>query len=60
MIAQQQKNMQQYNDAKVHEGTGLNPRKLLAPGIKICPLGGVWENQELPLFILGPPSYLQN
>ena len=21
----------------------------------ICPLGGIWGNQELPLFILGPP-----
>jgi len=27
---------------------------VLAPGIKICPLGCVWGNQELPLFILGP------
>ena len=27
---------------------------------KICPLGGVWENQELSLFILGPPLYLRN
>jgi len=25
------------------------------PCIKICPLGGVCGNQELPLFILGPP-----
>jgi len=23
--------------------------------MKICLLGGVWGNQEVPLFILGPP-----
>jgi len=23
--------------------------------VKKCQLGGVWGNQELPLFILGPP-----
>jgi len=30
------------------------------PPSTICPLGGVWEDQQLPLFILGPPSYLRN
>jgi len=26
---------------------------------KKCPLGDVWGNQELPLFILGPPHISQ-
>ena len=29
--------------------------RVLAPCIKICPLGDVWGNQELPVYILGPP-----
>jgi len=33
---------------------------VLASDIKVCPLGAVWGNQELPLFILGLPSYLRN
>jgi len=32
--------------------------RVLTPSIKICPLGGVWGNQELPIFILGPPSLI--
>ena len=37
----------------------LKHLRVLAPGIKICPLGGVWENQELPLFILEPPHIFE-
>jgi len=28
--------------------------------VKICPLGGVWGDQQLPVFILDPPPYLSN
>jgi len=28
--------------------------------IKICPLGGVWGDQQPPLFIVGPPLYLRH
>jgi len=28
--------------------------------VKICPLGGVWGDQQLPVFILGPPPYISN
>jgi len=34
--------------------------RVLAPCVKICPLGGVWGDQQLPVFILGPPPYLSN
>jgi len=27
---------------------------------KMCPLGGVWGDQQRPVFILGPPAYLSN
>jgi len=45
---------------KLKFGTLVGIYRVLAPRVKICPLGGVWRNQELPLFILGPPSYLRN
>jgi len=27
---------------------------------KKCPLGGVWGDHQLPIFIFGPPVYLRN
>jgi len=36
------------------------PLRVLGFYVKICPLGGVWGDQQLPIFILGSPPYLRN